>query len=288
MGWSLKQGGSVLRTIDRLANLAAVIAVFVAVPAWCNVQTWDWDDSNLDLSSTNYGNTLTFDGANAIDGITLVVSGWSDTANPNDNVIRSAALNWQQSGQNLGLCNRDEGNGGSQNTCSSSPTPSHAIDSYGNDYDMLLLTFSTAVNLTGIDIGWQNTNPTPVSILAWTGPGSAALSGQTWSSIRTGAPGGAYQTIGNYAVPNNTNYYSISNNVTSTNWLVGIYNPIFDSNNQLNYTGDYALKLNAVRTQTTPPPVPGGQIPLPGTAVLLLLGLAALRGQRQKTSTISA
>jgi MYXO-CTERM domain-containing protein len=149
------------------------------------------------------------------------------------------------------------------------------------EFDMLLLEFDTAVNLTSLKLNWAvggNASSTAdLSILAWNGTGSAALAGNTWSSILD-SNGGRYDSVGNY---NNVglSYYTVNpTSIESTKWLVGVYNPVYGSGGD---AGDDGFKLTSLKTSTssTPPPGPA-PVPVPGTAALILAGLLALRTRR--------
>ncbi|MCB1704922.1 MAG: hypothetical protein KDI17_08665 [Halioglobus sp.] len=251
----------------------ALMAAVQVVPAMANVQVWDFDSNNQSFNYSGNGNSL---GMTSTDGVNLTVTGWSDTDDlSGDDEVENARLIWAQSGA-LGIVNRDEGTG----------SPDHSIDSSTSDsdgeFDMLLLEFDTAVNLTGIDLDWatggNRSNKTDISILAWDGSGSASLSGSTWASILD-SNGGNYDSVGNYSNVG-LSYYSVNpSNIESTKWLVGVYNPVFGSGGD---AGDDGMKLGAIKTSTnpgTPTPTPT-PVPVPGTAMLLLAGLLGLRARR--------
>jgi MYXO-CTERM domain-containing protein len=249
---------------------ATMMAAIHTVPALANVQVWDFDSSSHSFNNTNNGNSLSLTSS---DGINLTVTGWSDT----DDVygadrVETGKLIWAQNSA-LGIVNRDEGTG----------SPDHSIDSSTSDsdgeFDMLLLEFDTAVNLTSINLDWatggNRADKTDVSILAWDGSGSSALSGKTWSQVL----GGGYDSIGNYKNVD-LSYYSVNAaNIESTKWLVGVYNPVFGSGG--GDAGDDGMKLGSIKTATNPGPTPvPTPVPVPGTALLILAGLLGLRTRR--------
>ena len=78
------------------------------------------------------------------------MKGYSDTGGTSDNLLETGRLSYSSS-YGLMLQNRDENNTVPSH---SNTVPSHSIDSYGNDVDMVLLTFDTAVSLTRFGIGW--------------------------------------------------------------------------------------------------------------------------------------
>ncbi len=186
----------------------------------------------------------------SVSGIDLSVTGWSNINRYNDDVIQSTVGRWDGLGVE---------NGGS---------PDHSIDSQNGDYDMLLLSFSDAVTLNSIELGWIYNNSasrSDVSILA----GSSALTaGTSWSSLLTLANG--WQSAGNY---NNVDYGSEAVNagaISSQYWLIGAYNRnIANDTNIEQNDGNYeAFKLRTVSVTKT--------IKVPEPSALLLFGLGLL------------
>jgi uncharacterized protein (TIGR03382 family) len=241
-----------------------------AVPSLANVQVWDFNSASQSFSSSNNGNTLSLTSS---DGVNLTVTAWSDTddlSGPDE--VETARLYWAQSSA-LGVINRDE----------DTSDPNHSVDSITSDidgeFDMLLLEFDTAVNLTHLDLDWarggNQSNTTDISILAWGGSGSGSVLGETWAGVLDNSVG--YGSAGNYSNVG-LSYYSVNpTNIESTKWLVGVYNPVFGSGGD---AGDDGMKLSKIKTSTTvnePPP----EVPVPGTAALLLAGLLGLRGRRK-------
>jgi hypothetical protein len=254
---------------QKIAGLAAAtVAALYSVPSLSAIQlqTWNFDSASQSFNNTSFGNSLT----QANGGVNLTTTGWSDTDDVTGaDKIETGKLIWAQSAA-LGIQNRDE----------DTTSPNHSVDSVTSDtdgeYDMLLLTFDTAVKLTGIDLAWavggNAANTADVSILAWNGTGSAALGGRTWGGVLSN-----YTSVGNYANVGLA-YYALNSAIESTTWLVGVYNPVFAANFAGDF-GDDGLKLAQVTTSTTtdrdPPPVP-----VPGTVALILAGLLALRARK--------
>ena len=190
-----------MNTASKWALLAAMASTLAAMPAISMTQTWDFSSGSTPFNNDNYGNSLTMNSG----GVQLVVTAWSDTGDVSgDDVIQTAQLTWAQSGA-LGVKNRDEPDG----------SPNHSIDSVrggsegtdndtgaisGEDDDMLLLEFSEAVDLSGIDLSWvydSGNSYADVSILYWDGvTGDGNIAGKTWSNILTT---GGYKSAGNYA-----------------------------------------------------------------------------------------
>ncbi len=257
----------------KLTGFAALglAAALNAAPALSAVQVWDFNSGSQSFSSNNFGNTLSLTSS---DGINLTVTAWSDTndsSGPDE--IETARLHWANSGA-LGVVNRDE----------DTSSPNHSVDSVTSDsdgeYDMLLLEFDTAVNLTNINLNWAQgggTNRADVSILAWNGIGDDTLNGETWSGVLAGN-GGGFNSVGNYTgVP--LGYYAVNpGDVVSTQWLVGVYNPVFGAGGD---AGDDGLKLSAIKTYTDDIPPPPTDVPVPGSLPLVLLGLYGLHRRMQ-------
>lgn len=265
MGASMKQLSKITLAV------AAGVAALHAAPALSAVQTWEFDSGSQSFSSSNYGNSLSLTSS---DGINLTVTGWSDTRDIGGaDEVESARLLWADSSA-LGVQNRDE------NTSS----PNHSIDNITSDsdgeFDMLLLQFDTAVNLTGLNLNWatdgNSSGIADISILAYDGTGSSGVAGSTWANVLS-SNGGNYDAAGNH---NNVglSYYAVNpTSIVSTAWLVGVYNPVFGSGSGLD-GGDDGMKLSLITTETGGDEPPG-EVPVPGSVPLLLLGLALLRGR---------
>lgn len=247
---------------------ASALAAAVSMPAMAGTQTWNFNSSTQSfVGGAANGNALNM----TVDGIQLKITGWSDTEDttPTDK-IETAQLIWAST-NGLGVRNRDEG----------TTSPDHSVDSSssdsnGGEFDMLLLEFSTAINLTGLDLNWATggnaVDRADMSLLAYVG-GDATLGGKTWAGV-LGASGTAYDSVGN---PSNVglSYFTVNPaNITSTKWLVGVYNPTFGAGGDAR---DDGIKLASLTTSDTPP---DRDVPVPGTLVLLLAGLAALRARR--------
>jgi hypothetical protein len=277
---------------QRVVGLAAatLAAALYSVPSLSAVQTWTYDQATQSFNSSNNGNTLTQFADGASSGNKLVTSGWSDTADVagtgaggiSNDTIESAKLIWGNTNPNImGMQDQDETSTGS---------PHHSIDSFrfnssdtdpDGEFDMLLLTFDTAVTLNGINLDWAldgtTSNKADVSILAWNGvAGKDTLSGKTWSNVLA-SNGGGYNSIGNFADVGLA-YYAVNTAVQSTKWLIGVYNPAFGSGTGLDGAND-GMKLASLTTSDIPTTPDPPQVPVPGTVALVLAGLAALRAR---------
>ena len=255
-----------------LKKLAIVLTVAFSVPAFAATQTWN---VNTSTNGNSNGNTVTANSG----GLGLTVKAWSDTGGGSDNVIRSARL--VKYGSGLGAINRDEA---ANNQTSA---PQHSIDSKdysgsdGQDYEFVSLNFTEAVNLSHIDIGWAtdsggsiNQRFGDMSFAALTGN---VLNGNTWQNIVTNS------TIWTNSIADvsTSGYQAIgSASIYSKVWLVGAYSSVFKSLGYTGYRND-GVKLAGLKTSTREGG--GGEVPAPGSLLLLLIGLLALYTYRNSS-----
>ncbi|MPW29134.1 PEP-CTERM sorting domain-containing protein [Agarivorans sp. B2Z047] len=247
-------------------QILLVASCAVSLSAFSAEQVWDFDDGTLNGGNRNgYGNTLDLDG--------LSVQGWSDTGRPADSTLRTTKLTYSS---NWGLMsyNRDNESG----------TPQHSIDSYGNDFDMVLLSFDEAVNLAGFTLGWASedygtnsqSSHADVSVLAYSGNDAPALYNNTWADLA----GLGWTTEAEVSNADEFAYQAIDSSAASKYWLIGAYNPIFGS---LGWSsGNDGFKLAGVSTNS--PQVPVTSVPEPGTVLLFAAGLfgIALRSRKRQ------
>ena len=245
----------------------ALVTSLVAAPAMAATQTWNFNSSSAPLSSNTNGNTVNMTSGS----VNLTTSGWSDTGGSSDDLIQNARLVYYSN--TLGMINRDE----------DGSVPDHSVDSYGDDFDMILLEFDTAVTLTSFSIGWAlengNTNQADLSLLAYTGGSFSGLTNETWSSL---VSGGGWSVESNFSnIPNySTVNYASASNTYSNYWLIGAYNSAFGSEGWAGARDGFKLAGITSSSKDTPPP--GGDVPEPGTLVMLASGLLALVSSRRK------
>jgi len=193
-------------------------------------------------------------------------------------------------------------------------TGPHAADNhYGTD--MYLLSFSSAVNLTGVGIGWSGSDnkvllvpgdvgyvagqvkyttlnqDSDFSVLAYTGSGTGVgiVSGKTEAGLLTSS----WKLISNYAdtATNGAVAVGAKNSdqsaLYSSYWLVSAYSTAFGG--ALTAGDDYFKLLsvagNTCNTSVANNKCGSGKVPEPGSLALLgagLLGLVASRRRQQK------
>jgi MYXO-CTERM domain-containing protein len=285
-----------------LGAALAAIGCGVSLSAQAAV-TWTFDvpppgTAPCVQSAVAFGNNVTC--TTSVGGApTVVATAWSNTTGIVSGNTSNATLNTAQvnvypntgvtgSTVGLGVTNRgttttDPGEGGS---------PEHAIDNNGTGstgttvtkdkavYDSILLTFSSAVSLTGITIGWVSTD-SDVSVAAYLGAGNggATLAGKTYAQLA--AAGWSYVEHESNLASNTqrlingatgTADTTSAATVTSKYWLVSAYNPTLNNDSSLTVGNDY-FKLLSVAAAVTTPPAPSGT---PEPAGLALVAVAAL------------
>ncbi|WP_432459816.1 MULTISPECIES: exosortase-dependent surface protein XDP1 [unclassified Agarivorans] len=245
-------------------HILLVASCALSLSAVAAEQVWDFDDGTL--SGTNYGNTLDLDG--------LSVQGWSDTGTRReDETLANTRLSYSDY-WGLMSKNQDERSG----------SPSHAIDSFGNDHDMVLLSFDQSVNLSGFTLGWayedygySSSSSADVSVLAYSGSDTPVLYGQTWDDLA----GLGWTTEAEVADADEFAYQAIDSSASSKYWLIGAYNPIFGSFGWSDNNDAFKL-AGAKATPGEDPLQPATSVPEPGTVMLLAMGLFGLALRKNK------
>lgn len=225
-----------------------------------------------DFSAVNSANTSYSFFDYSVDGVDVHVTAWSDTANVSgdgagDNTIRDANL--VRYGSGWGMINDDEGGG----------QPEHSMDNmgYSVDYDMILVSFSEAVTLTGANFSWlYNSLQSEISVAAISGALANGLNGSTWQNVVSDA-GNMWSDSSHVS-----NYYAgISAGQTASQyWLVGAYNSIFNTNFNGGTANNDGVKLSSLDFTIAPPP--STEVAEPQTALVMALGLGVLMLRRRK------
>ncbi|NMG17545.1 exosortase-dependent surface protein XDP1 [Aromatoleum bremense] len=255
----------------------AVIGTLVSATAHASM-VWSLGSSNGGSASTwvtqrNY----------STGGVDLAATAWANTggadggagAVPADQqTIQSAYLGWW-SGNGLGVGNADAGTASSKDQ-NEGNNPEHATDN-NQRYDSILLSFTEAVKLETLKLGWFNTD-SDVSVLAYTGSASPLpLAGLKYQSLTSNG----WSLIGHHSNVGSTDPVSINAaGIVSSFWLIGAFNPLVGAAQSWTVGNDY-VKLAAVSGSTVPTPPAG--VPEPGSLTLaaLALGLIALTGSRR-------
>ena len=271
----------------------AVLALSLSPSAFA---AWEWQftsGTNASCTGTGacpWGNTRSASNSPAIGQPTVSASAISNTGGTNGTqavpntssttgYLQSAYLTtWGTSG--LGVINRDAytvnnngtaTDGGSVDNVEGASSE-HSMDS-NQRYDAILFSFSQAVTLTGVRIGWSTTD-SDITVLAYKPTGSgdclpSTIGGAGSASCKWGSLTG-WQAVGNYtdlATGVNTPVNGGANPYSSNYWIVATYIPAYGGG----YTSanDY-VKLVSIYGDIGRPP---GQVPEPSSA--LLLGAAA-------------
>lgn len=246
-------------------------AALASFPAAAAITTYSFNAGGCATNNTNYDNQRA-----CSSGVTA--TGWSNTGYPNTSGSELDRARIVMYSGGIGITNKDGPGGpggGTDANEADSDAPEHGID---NDQrkDMVMLTFTSAVKLTDVQIGYRF-GDSDMTVLAFTGGtcGGTGILGKTYSGA-TGLLACGWTLVSHIAnVPqqSGTNFTSINNTsgITSQYWLVGTY--VSDLANASKTVGSIEsttvkdhIKLLAVRGD------PNGKVPEPGT--LGLLGLA--------------
>jgi len=293
------------QTFFSFMAITSVLMVFCA-PSRANVETWSFNKATQGFET---GTKASLDTSNAISGTQsisktknsgkslslassagthLKIAGFSDTkvAKSGGNKIQSSKLTWA-SGTALGIKNKAEKGAGGPS--GANKKANRSIDSFvtrsgrtDSQYDMLLLEFDTAVSLDALTLefargGDAGKKTADLSILAYTGEGSSELRKNTWAQVLSSGSGNGFDSVGNYSNVGLSYYAVNTKNVTSTKWLIGVYNPTFGAGGD---AGDDAFRLASIETSRQQALAPTQEVPVPGTLTLLMAGLFALRWRR--------
>jgi hypothetical protein len=216
--------------------------------------TGDWCASMTTATMSTYGNCARWGGsetpASPATNV-LQVTAFSNTGA--SSTIENAYLSfWGSSG--VGVVNRSTGGSDSGEGLSTTPPSAtngeHSVDNQGR-YDMVLLTFDRAISLTGVDIGWSQTD-SDITVLAFNSAATPdSLVGQSYGSLQAG-----WQLVGHYADADKADgsAQGVSTAVTSRYWLVGAYNALISPTGWT--TGNDFVKIKGFTASETVKKVP--------------------------------
>lgn len=215
-------------------------------------------------------------------GITATAQAWSNTKDNGTNYKHSMDVAYlRQYSGGLGVTNKDGISATSHADCTAGKkdcaeadgaVPEHAVDN-NQRYDSILFSFSDAIKLAQVVIGWPTSTPpndSDITVLAYQGSGAPSLAGQTFTQMISAG----WKLAGNYAnvanMTNNTANVNGTNGYVSQYWLLAAYNPAFESSASGWTTGDDAVKFLTL----------AGDRPsrVPEPHALLLMATAAMAG----------
>jgi len=277
-----------LNNISKLGKFSTVALVLMSASTLASTTT-----------TTNFG-SVSDTGNNfneftvSAGGVDMTVSGWSDTANfsggsssnplTGDDKIASAR-DFDANGDGWSMENRDEAKtDGTQKTWNDGyhHSADNLSDGSSQDYDMFLIEFSEAVNLSAATYSWiYGSSSTKVANNQVTvaALNNGDLNGKNWADVASNT-----NTIssGYSQVESNSGYYtdfttSTSNvsGVFSQFWLVGALNTVFGGD--IADEGNDGMKFSGVSFTTQPgTPPPPTTVAEPTTIAIFGLALIGL------------
>jgi hypothetical protein len=224
--------------------------------------------------------------------VTVTASGYVSSVTTPGNLVASAPTNY---GNDIGMCSTYDPSG-----CAA---PSHALDNM-TGYESLLLTFTSSVQLTALQLGYTQEgtaaagylNQGDISVLAYNGSTAPNMTGSSYSSINSnlvGATSQGWHLIGNYAdvVAGTTQSLGATQTSTTTGisasyWLIAAYNSVFNGNSRagsFSCNNDYVKLYSVMSNPTTP-----GRVPEPSALLLFGTALLGVVGLRRREKSIAA
>lgn len=242
------------------------------------------------------------------DGVTVSVSGWSDTDNftsaeggnplTNDDKITEAVDFDKHPLGGWAMTNLDEintSNCGYHHSADNSNTNSNGQVCGYQDFDMFLIEFSEEVNLSSATYAWNlgATSNNQVTVAALN---DNTLLGKGWAEVvsdQTIASGYSQMenltTSSGYYVNQATKHFSNFDNTSNSNtsgvysnyWLVGALNSVFGGD--INDEGNDGLKISGVSFSVAGTPPPSTSVPEPTSIMMFGLALVGFAASRRKS-----
>lgn len=275
--------------------LTVTTGIALAIVSSSVIAATDWSYNLSTQCPPDNSSVGTHSSVCTVSNPSLTLSGWSTAtgtiSNPTAGTTFAAAniYDWGIS-SGLGIVAKNENSGS---------TGPHSADNR-NGTDAFLLSFTNAVDLESIKIGWNGSDNTgtydpgtstngllessDISILAYTGkvPPSPSMSDASLATLTSSG----WTLVGNYGQVGKLtdNTAIISSSITSSWWLISAYNASYGNNpaSSSGYaltTGNDYFKLLSVAGNNPP----NNKTPEPGSMVLLgagLLGMLVLRRRR--------
>lgn len=213
-----------------------------------------------------------------VNGVNISIAAFADTQNVYNEFVVGASLEKISDRWAYGVTNNDEAHyyGWSDHAIDNvnhysqgSDNAKHSgMTNVERDYDFVLLSFDSAVTLTGAGFSWvANTNDTQVSVASLSSISTLTSGVSTWSDIVADALTAASFDIKSSGNPNYAANFTFKE--AANYWLVGAYNTVFGDIG--GYVGNDAFKLANISfsPESTPAPESSTEVAEPTTIGLL-------------------
>lgn len=271
-------------------------SAFLVMGTHANAEiTWTFDAT----PHSGYTTVNSTTAAQTSGGVTVTAQAWSNTnngtagtsntalgssniSNTNNYTLETAYLYVYDGG--IGVKNRDASTSSSFGDNSESSSPEHSVDN-NQRYDSVLFSFSSAVDLNSVSIGWWS-NDSDISVLRYDGAGDASnVAGKTYAQLLTAG----WSLVSQNAALSTVTKKILDGTIASSYWLIGAANPLLGTS--MDGKLDYVKLLALTGEKYTPPCTPGtpgcggggSGVPEPGTLLLMgagLLGMTRLTRRR--------